>query len=220
VRTARGVIASLGAGGSLVAAGACLLLLVSAVVAFEGWPDIAGTAGAPDALVLADPAVAPDGGRRSAPRRPRDVAAPGLPATVPAGAAPPARGSGQRAGVARPARGRPHRPHAPSVSAPTTAATGPAAAAPVERIAPAASTPAPRPRPDRGDGGLGEVATPALPEAPAAPPVPEPGPAVREIGEAAGEAAGGAAQQVLPSVAQGAQEVTEAVGVLLRGSGG
>jgi hypothetical protein len=207
VRTARGVIASLGAGGSLVAAGACLLLLVSAVVAFEGWPDIAGTAGAPDALVLADPAVAPDGGRRSAPRRPRDVAAP-------------ARGSGQRAGAARPARGRPHRPHAPAVSAPATGATWPAAAAPVERIAPAASTLAPRPRPDRGDGGLGEVATPALPEAPAAPPVPEPGPAVREIGEAAGETAGGAAQQVLPSVAQGAQEVTDAVGVLLRGPGG
>ncbi len=40
MRISRGVLAAIGASTSLIAAGALALLVVSAVVAFKGWPDI------------------------------------------------------------------------------------------------------------------------------------------------------------------------------------
>jgi hypothetical protein len=51
MRVSRGLIGSLGAGVSLTAAGSLALLIVSAVVAFQGWPGVSrGTDGRPVTL--------------------------------------------------------------------------------------------------------------------------------------------------------------------------
>lgn len=119
MRVTRAFIGAFGAGTSLAIAGSVMLLIVSSVVAFNGWPnDLAGTTERPDAALTAvassstDRAAAPTvalpaaptaAGRQIGPReRSQDGRSPlpsaaGVTATSPGSAAP---GSGSDSGEA------------------------------------------------------------------------------------------------------------------------
>src|SRR5687768_13410134 len=77
---ARGLVPSLGAGGSLVVAALCCLLLASAVISFRDWP---GSGGTTTEGTIAMPAPAAKASGRAA-------AGPSAPAAAVAVAAPPA----------------------------------------------------------------------------------------------------------------------------------
>lgn len=158
MRVTRGLVASLGASGSITAAGAFGLLALSTIVGVRGWPGVSAVPVAPKTLVVA-PAAAPRdqrAGRASVSPPARRV----LAATEPA----PRRSLGEPAAVRRVPR-----------SAPRPAAMKPAPAAP--RPAPqlaASAVPAPRPVPAphpvadavRGTGDTaGAAVTPVSPAA-------------------------------------------------------
>ena len=120
---ARGLAPSIGAGGTIVVAGLCALLFVSALLTFRAWPERDGSR--PDgALSLRVPELKA-AGRAPAPRPASSVAA--TAARAPSGA--------ERASRPRPRAATPRA--AFRAPAPAPAASGPAPAA---RPAPAATT--------------------------------------------------------------------------------
>jgi hypothetical protein len=126
---ARGLVPSLGAGGSLIVAGLCCLLFATALLTFRDWPGRGETA--PGGTITMSPPAAKAVGRVAS--------GPVAPAAV---AAAPAR---ERARGTRPARrGRPRRGSAaPQVPAGTNSPTTPAPAlAPAAAPRPAATQPA------------------------------------------------------------------------------
>src|SRR3954447_21149655 len=82
MRVTRGLFASLGASGSVTAAGAVALLALSTVIGVRGWPGVASVRLAPKTLVVAQEAAPRDqeAGRASSAARPGHV----LAATEPA----------------------------------------------------------------------------------------------------------------------------------------
>jgi hypothetical protein len=136
--TPRGLLATLGTSGTLMAAFACSLLAISAFVGVKGWPGVADADGAVDALVVSGSQAEPGTVAGAAVASP-----PALVVDAPA------------AGAASAAADRARRPR--------SAAPGPSATAPTPRgtEAPApAGAAAPAPAPGPGDGatppGLGE----------------------------------------------------------------
>src|SRR3954471_11658550 len=125
MRVTRGLFASLGASGSVTAAGAVALLVLSTVVGVRGWPGVASVRVAPATLVAAQQdSAAPREQRAGRPstRRVRHL----LAATEP----PPRRATARR--------GAPVRATAPATSQPSQA-TPPQPVAPADASAPSAS---------------------------------------------------------------------------------
>src|SRR3954464_7059531 len=77
MRVTRGLFASLGASGSVTAAGAVALLALSTVVGVRGWPGVAAVRVAPKTLVIAQEAAPRDqqAGHASSATRPGHVLA-------------------------------------------------------------------------------------------------------------------------------------------------
>jgi hypothetical protein len=128
MRVTRGLYASLGASGSLLAGGACLLLLASAVIAYRGWPNVS------DVVVSSRSVTLSGAHERSHPTQRVVVASPasGGPASAPA-----ARRTGER----QTARGGvpPVRPRAATPVRQASPAPAPAPSS----VSPAPSTPTP-----------------------------------------------------------------------------
>jgi hypothetical protein len=127
VRLTRGLYASLGASGSLLAAGACALLVVSAVIAFRGWPAVPDVQVAPESLVVSGSRDADTSPARPPVSAPAVVA--GGPNVAVAARSTPARGGEATAS-------RPLVPGTtPPASSPSTASPTAAAPAPAEQAA-------------------------------------------------------------------------------------
>jgi hypothetical protein len=160
----RGLLPSLGAGGSLVGAAVVVLVVVSGLLAFDGWPGGASARGDEPTLVLAGP--------------PRSVTAPGDapgPAAAAAAAAA-ALATGDTAPAPRPPARRTPPASVPAGSPPAPVPPAPAPVAPPAPASPpprGAGSPAPAlppvtPVPDRPAGDVVEAVTelvPALPQA-------------------------------------------------------
>ena len=159
MRYTRGLFQSLGASGSLLAAGACALLTLSAAVGYRGWPGLRPDAGASPELLVARPAAAkprrqlaghPSGAFVARARAPHRV----LAATEPR--------AERRSAAPAPAPRRTAAQPAPTKSAPSTSAP----AAPSTPAPP--STPAARPVAqgvrDTGDA-VGDAVAPVSPAA-------------------------------------------------------
>jgi hypothetical protein len=125
----RGLVPSLGAGGSLVVAALCCLLLATAFISFRDWPG-RGEATSGGTITMPAPPAKAAGRAASGPSSPAAAAA-AVPVTERAARRAPARrGSARRA------------PAAPQVPAGTSPPAAPAPSAPVAAPAPAASQPA------------------------------------------------------------------------------
>jgi hypothetical protein len=190
----REVLSSMGAGGSLIAAGVVSLLLFSSLMAFRAWPE--GTPVRPDGnYALRAPAGKADG---------RVAAGPVVSVTVAAAPAARRREAGDRTRVrdrarrrrtASPRGGAGAPPSAPAAAAPVAAGASPSAAA----------EPAPATRPDRDP----VVVTP-----PSIPTVPGPVQTVTDTGRNVVEQVTEALPVPLPPA------VREPVGTLLDTAGG
>src|SRR5215218_11224788 len=194
---ARGLAPSLGAGGSLVVAALCCLILGTAVLTFRDWPERGDTS--PGGSITMTPPAAKAAGRAasgpSAPFAASVVVA--APARDRATGARPVRRSTPRRGAAAPPA--PAGTNPPPAAAPAPAAPAPAAAAPQ----PAAAAPPSAP-----------VAQPQAP-APAAGPVEGVVETVREVEKPLPPVVQQPIQPVLDTVQEVGRTVDETTGPLL-----
>jgi hypothetical protein len=186
VRVTRGLFGALGASGSLVAGGACLLLLASAVIAFRGWPSVPEVGGDARSLVVSSDRDREASG--ASPGRPRSGAAPAV-APIVAGGPTPHVGPRTRAA-------RPHTAAAPARggrSASSAVAPAPAATASTSAAKPAAATPSTAGTVvRRGTSDAGRAVEQAGQSIPAGPQVTTPaGDAVTQTGDTAAKAVDG-----------------------------
>jgi hypothetical protein len=208
----RGWLSGLGAGGSLVLAVVCALVMVSGLIAFRGWPG--GDAGVVDADVTL-PAPPARHGAHARPGRPAPapLAAPAARAGRPA-----SRTSGREARRSRRSGARFRQLAAPPAAAPVAGGQAP-------RGGEAA---APRPGPGRpsSDGPVrvgvpvrpaipATPAAPALPSVPELPAVPVPAP-VEPVTDVVDGAAAGAVGGVLPGAQGAVGDVGDAVHGILQ----
>jgi hypothetical protein len=135
----RGFLPSLGAGGSLVGASLVVAAILSSVIAFQGWPGMAGNGGGNGSVTLKDSRSAPPG---PAPALSRPAAGQAT-RTTGAAARPVARRRGAARGTAGPtARRRGSTPVAPRTTSPAPSAPG---SSPSTGSAPSSSAPPARP---------------------------------------------------------------------------
>jgi hypothetical protein len=201
VRNARALIASLGAGGSLVAAGACVLLVVSTIVAFRGWPDLADADEAPGALRIAG-ALPGGGGDAEADAAARRIELP--------------RGGAARTAAARDGRGARGRRDGRGLPAGDGAAPGRdggGVAIPAGDPAPVAGGGPAAGGGSHGGGGAPAASNPGTP-GPATPSLAQvrpPAETVQETAGDAGDSVGEAGQEIADTVAPVAPETGQAV---------
>lgn len=196
MRATRGLLASLGAGLSLILAASVALTFVSALVAFHGWPGVREQPGADERALVADVAARQRTAPAAAPVRlplPQPLARPRPVRPVATAVRPGERIPAVRA-VATALRAAPGRG---TVARPATGAGVPVTAAPA---------PAPAPAPAKG-------ATPVT--APAAETVRKLGQTLDATVDTTGAAVGEVLAPVLPPVASAVTNATDAVGDLL-----
>ena len=187
---ARGLAPSIGAGGTIVAAGLCALLFVSALLTFRAWPDGGGSR-ADGALSLRVPELKASG-RAPAPRPAVSVRQASAPA--PARASRGDRPARQRTRAATPRAA--FRAPAPTVAAPAPSAAAPAPAAtrPATPVRPVTTTPA-RPAPGPLENS---VASGRQPVEQAAPPVAAPADPVLDTVQQTARTVDGIVKPLLP----------------------
>lgn len=196
MRATRGLLASMGAGLSLILAGSAALMFVSALIAFNGWPGVRTERTADERAILAQVAE-----RAAAPDAPAPVAI-----TLPRTAKP-----------AAPAPPRPRRPvKGAAAKRPTTARTvagkRPAAGAPD----PVAADPAPAdPAPAAAAAPERKALTAAVSLAPTGQAVKSLGAALDSTVTQTGDALGNLLDPVLPVVSQAAKDATKALGYVI-----
>jgi hypothetical protein len=191
---ARGLVPSLGAGGSLVVASLCCLLFATALLTFRDWPG-AGDASPGGAITMTPPAAKAAG---------RSASGPSAAAIVPAPAAPAAPAARERtSGARRPARRTAPRRGASGPQAPTRTSP-PAASQPAPAAAPGPAPAASSPTPGTPQGGGDRLPLPELPS------VPQPAPGAGPV-ESVVETVRGVEKPLPPVIRQPVEPVLDTV---------